>query len=413
MVEPTLVGPNHVELIATQQAECETKCEEQATATNYPTLGEIFRRYGPAYLAKFGGKMSQDQHRALQMIQRCRTGKLGSVRYYCSVCDQHHWVLRSCGNRHCPACQSHKAKDWLEAQTKKLLPCEYFMLTFTVPSKLRRVIRSHPRECLPVLFEAARDTLRELASNPKYIGSDRLGMTGVLHTWGRTMTYHPHTHFIVPGGALSKDGTAWHSRDEKFLVPVKAASVMFRAKFSDAMKACGLHDKIPPEVWKTKWVVHCKAVGDGSKALRYLAAYVYRVAITDRRIVKVTPRSSEHDSLLDMVTYQYRPGGSKQYKTLKVTVEEFIRRFLQHVLPRGLQKVRHYGFLHSGSRTDYELLAWIVTVSRNLVYVLSFCQQLQKTKSRPKCPTCGTELSPGVFEPYQPIPMQRMNIDTS
>ena len=137
----------------------------------------------------------------------------------------------------------------------------------------------------------------------------------------------------------------------------KAASVMFRAKFSDAMKACGLHEKIPPEVWKTKWVVHCKAVGDGSKALRYLAAYVYRVAITDRRIVKVTPRSSEHDSLLDMVTFQYRPGGSKQYKTMQVTAEQFIRRLLQHVLPRGLQKVRHYGFLHPASRTRLRALS--------------------------------------------------------
>jgi hypothetical protein len=262
-----------------------------------------------------------------------------------------------------------------------------------------------------VLFEAARDTLRELASNPKYIGSDRLGMTGVLHTWGRTMSYHPHTHFIVPGGALSEDGTAWHSSSDKFLVPVKAASVMFRAKFRDAMKACGLHGKIPPEVWKTKWVVNCQAVGDGSKALRYLAGYVYRVAITDRRIVSITQQSHERESLRDMVTYQYRPGGSKHYKMLKVTAEEFIRRFLQHVLPRGLQKVRHYGFLHSGSRTDYELLAWIVTISKGLVYVLAFRQQMQKTKSRPKCPDCGAELGPGVFEPY--IPTRAMKMDTS
>ena len=406
MVDPSLAGAT-----ASCKAEFDARGAEPSSASDSPTVGEILRRYGAAYVAKFGGKMSRDQHRAMQMIQRCRTGKLGSVRYYCSDCNRHHWVLRSCGNRHCPACQSQKARDWLEAQTKKLLPCEYFLLTFTVPSKLRRIVRSYPKECLPVLFEAARDTLRELAANPKYIGSARLGMTGVLHTWGRTMSYHPHTHFIVPGGALSDDGTAWHSSDKKFLVPVKAASVMFRAKFREAMKACGLHDKIPPEVWKSKWVVNCKAVGDGSKALRYLAGYVYRVAITDRRIVSITQQSHERDSLYDMVTYHYRPGGSKEYKTLKVTAEEFIRRFLQHVLPRGLQKVRHYGFLHSGSRTDYELLAWIVTVSRNLVYVLTFRQQLQKAKSRPKCPDCGAELGPGVFEPYRPT--RPMTIDTS
>ena len=344
--------------------------------------------------------MSIDQQRAMQMIQRCRTGRLGSVVYHCSSCGQQHRVLRSCGNRHCPACQSQKGHDWLAAQLKKLLPCSYFMLTFTVPSELRRFIRSHPKECLPVLFDAARDTLRELAANPKHIGSGRLGMTAVLHTWGRNLSYHPHTHFIVPGGALSSDGTAWLPSSENFLVPVKAASVLFRAKFRAAMETCGLLELVPDVVWRQRWVVNCKAVGDGSKALRYLAKYVYRVAITDRRIVKIIPRSVARDSLLDMIAYQYRPSGSQSYITTKVTAEEFMRRFLQQVLPRGLQKVRHYGFLHSGSRTDYELLSWIVTVSLCIVYVLMFKQQSAPAKQRPKCPTCGAELGRGLFERY-------------
>jgi hypothetical protein len=160
---------------------------EQSTApeaSDNPTVGEIFRRYGPAYVAKYGSRMSIDQLRALQMIQRCRTGSLGSIVYHCSSCGSEHRVLRSCGNRHCPACQSQKGAQWLAAQVAKLLPCAYFMLTFTVPSALRRFIRSHPKECLPVLFDAARDTLRELAENPRHIGSSRLGMTAVLHTWG-------------------------------------------------------------------------------------------------------------------------------------------------------------------------------------------------------------------------------------
>ena len=382
---------------------CSAKNLEHATAPesgDSPTVGEIFRRYGPAYVAKYGSRMSIDQQRALQMIQRCRTGRLGSIVYHCSSCGTEHRVLRSCGNRHCPACQSQKGKQWLEAQMAKLLPCAYFMLTFTVPSTLRRFIRSHPKECLPVLFDAARDTLRELAENPKHIGSARLGMTAVLHTWGRNLSYHPHTHFIVPGGALSSDGSAWLPSSPNFLVPVKAASVLFRAKFRAAMQACGLLEQIPDVVWRQSWVVNCKAVGDGSKALRYLSAYVYRVAITDRRIVKIMPRSAARDSLLDMIVYRYRPSGSKRYIETSVTAEEFMRRFLQHVLPRGLQKVRHYGFLHSGSRTDYELLSWIVTLSLNMIYVLTFKQQTSATKQRPKCQNCGAELGRGLFERY-------------
>lgn len=387
-------------------ASCSSKSQAQPDAQigaseshDSPTVGEVFRRYGPAYVAKYGSRMSIDQHRALQMIQRCRTGRLGSIVYYCSSCGQQHRVLRSCGNRHCPGCQSQKAEQWLTAQVAKLLPCAYFMLTFTVPSPLRRFIRSHPKECLPVLFDAARDTLRELAGNPKHIGSARLGMTASLHTWGRNLSYHPHTHFIVPGGALSSDKSAWLPSNEKFLVPVKAASVLFRAKFRAAMQACGLFEQIPAVVWRRPWVVNCKAVGDGSKALRYLAGYVYRVAITDRRIVKIMPKSVARDSLFDMITYQYRPSGSKRYMTTKVTAEEFMRRFLQHVLPRGLQKVRHYGFLHSGSRTDFELLSWIVTLSLHMIYVLTF-KQSSSTKQRPKCMKCGAELGRGMFERY-------------
>jgi hypothetical protein len=166
------------------------------------------------------------------------------------------------------------------------------------------------------------------------------------------------------------------------------------------MQSCGLHEQIPEVVWRQNWVVNCKAVGDGSKALRYLAAYVYRVAITNRRIVKIVPRSTARDSLLDMIVYRYRPSGSKRYIETQVTAEEFMRRLLQHVLPRGLQKVRHYGFLHSGSKTDYELLGWIVTLSLNMIYVLTFKQQASAAKQRPKCQHCGAELGRGLFERY-------------
>jgi len=176
--------------------------DEQVVAPCLPTIGEIFRTYGPAYLKKYAESMHSDQIKAMVAIMRCRTPDSGSVMYRCQQCEKLHHVLKSCGNRHCPVCQGGKAKAWLQKQLGQLLPCAYFMLTFTVPAEFRMFMRSHPRECYKALFEAAKETLFALASDPKYIGSSNIGATGVLHTWGRDLNYHPHLHFIVPGGAI-------------------------------------------------------------------------------------------------------------------------------------------------------------------------------------------------------------------
>ncbi len=362
---------------------------DSAPAAAAPTIGDIFRQYGPAYRRKYAARMSQDQLQVMAMLERCRTGELGSVLYRCDACQKYHPMPRSCGNRHCPQCQGHKAKQWLEAQLEKLLPCAYFLLTFTVPQELRRFIRAHPRACLPAIFAAAAATLQELAQNPKYVGSRKVGFTGVLHTWGRTLTYHPHVHFIVPGGALSADGEQWLPCRVNFLVPVQAASVIYRAKFQAIMRERGLHAQIPPVVWTKDWVVHSKAVGDGRLALRYLAPYVYRVAISNRRVVKCEPGPDG----LGRVTFTYRPSGSRRYRALAVTAEEFIRRFLQHVLPRGLQKVRHYGFVHPRSRIDLEWLQMLVTVTLNQVYELIVAAKPLPVPHRPSCPACGGALT--------------------
>jgi hypothetical protein len=175
-------------------------------ATARPTIGQIFREYGPAYRLRHAAQLAPGQLRVLDLLPRCRTGELGHAVYRCEACGTTQVVAQSCGNRHCPQCQGHKARQWLERQLAQLLPCAYFLITFTVPQELRRLIRDHPRPCYRALFTAAAATLRELATNPKHVGSSRLGFTGVLHTWGRTLSYHPHVHFIVPGGALSEDG---------------------------------------------------------------------------------------------------------------------------------------------------------------------------------------------------------------
>jgi len=364
------------------------RSESQPTATTQPTIGEIFRTYGPAYRAKYAKQMHPEQLQAMHAIERCRTVKAGSTIFRCLSCGGFHHTLRSCGNRHCPTCQGTNAKRWLDAQLEKLLPCVYFMMTFTVPASIRSFIRSHPKECYRAMLVAAKHAIMTLAKNPKYVGSANVGITGVLHTWGRNLSYHPHTHWIVPGGAISQDGQEWLPSRVDFFVPVHAASKIYRGKFAAEMKRCGLLAKIPSKVWKQPWNVNCQAVGDGRSALGYLAPYVFRVAIGNRRIVKVEPGPDGNGR----VTFTYRKTGSNRLRAMTVATEEFIRRFLQHVLPSGFQKVRHYGFAHPRSKTDWENLSMLVTVTLNLVYVLTVQAKPERQRATLKCPDCGGEL---------------------
>ncbi len=364
-------------------------------ATGRPTVGEIFRRYGPAYRARHAGRMSPEQLRAMDQLERCRTGELGHAWYRCDACGTVHAMPRSCGNRHCPQCQGHKAKQWLEQQLAKLLPCAYFLITFTLPRELHPLARDHPRECYRAMFDAAAATLRELASNPKHVGSSHLGFSGVLHTWGRDLNFHPHLHFIVPGGALSEDGQQWLPSRVNFFVPVKAASVIYRAKFLDGLAASGLADQARQAVGDKPWVVHSKAVGDGRRALRYLAPYVYRVAIGNHRLVRCEPGPDG----LGRVTFTYRKSGSRRWRAMTVTADEFIRRFLQHVLPAGFQKVRHYGFAHPRQGIDLEWLQMLVTTTLALVYVLLVAAKPLPVPATPACPRCGQPMTYVGFVP--------------
>jgi len=372
---------------------CETQLAsppaEQDQAPARPTIGQIFQQYGPAYRAKHAAGMTREQRRVLELLARCRSGGMGYAVYRCDTCGTYHTLPQSCGNRHCPQCQGHKAKQWLEQQLDKLLPCAYFLVTFTLPQELRALALAHPRECYAAMFDAAAATLRELASNPKYIGSSRLGFTAVFHTWGRSLSYHPHVHFIVPGGALSEDGQQWLSSRVDFFVPVKAASPMYRAKFLECLAPSGLADQARNAAGNQKWVVHSKAVGDGRRALRYLAPYVYRVAISNRRLVHCEPGPDG----LGRVTFTYRKSGSNRWRTMTVTAEEFIRRFLQHVLPSGFQKVRHYGFLHPRQQTDSEWLKMLVTVTLDFVFVLLVAAKPLPVAHAPTCPDCGAPMT--------------------
>lgn len=369
------------------------------------TIADIVRRYGKAYLEKFGKAVPGEHRTVLSMIARCRTGELGTVVYHCEHCQRTHCMGRSCGNRHCPTCQQHRTKSWLETQTARLLPCSYFLLTFTLPASLRAFVRSHQRACYAAMFRASSQTIQTLAADPKYVGSANCGFFGVLHTWGRTLEYHPHLHYVVPGGAVSDDGTRWLSSRVDFFIPVKAASAIYRAKFRDEMRKEGLFGQISPQVWQEAWVVHSQAVGDGKRSLQYLAPYVFRVAISDQRILRVT----EGPGVEGQVTFSYRKSGTTRWRPMTVTAEEFLRRFLQHVLPSGFQKVRYYGFAAAAQSKKYEGIRWMATLAAGLLYLLRTAEPTPpKKRSEMLCPDCGTPMS--VIEVLRPRPR---GIDTS
>jgi hypothetical protein len=346
-----------------------------------PTVAEVMRRYGPAYLEQFSAAMPAEHKKVLNAMMACRTGQLGRVLYECTSCGCTHVMGRSCGNRHCPTCQQDKTRAWFETQTDRLLPCPYFLLTFTLPAALRDWVRGHQRVAYAALFEASSEAIKTVAANPKYVGAARYGFFGVLHTWGRTLEYHPHVHYVVPGGGLNADGTQWLPSHAHFFVPVRALSTIFRAKFRDALERAGLKAQIDPEVWRQDWVVHSQAVGDGRASLKYLAPYVFRVAISDRRIVSCDD---------NQVTFSYRRSGSNRWRRMTLSGNEFVRRFLQHTLPASFQKVRHYGFLSPNSQKSLDVVRWLIALYLHIAFVLRGpCLQEAPAPPRIRCPKCG------------------------
>jgi hypothetical protein len=366
-----------------------------------PTVADVLRQYGPEYLERFGATRPVEHRKVLNAIMACRTGELGMVSYECTSCGRSHAIGRACGNRHCPSRQQDKARAWLEAQTDRLLPCPYFLLTFTVPAALRGWIRGHQRIAYAAMFEASSEAIKTLVADPKYVGATAAGSFGVLHTWGRTLEYHPHVHYVVPGGGLGADGTKWLPSQAHFLVPVHALSILFRAQFRAALDRAGGPAEVDPAVWRCDWAVHSQAVGDGRASLKYLAPYVFRVAISDRRIVCCDDGE---------VTYSYRKSGSNRWRKMAADGSEFVRRFLQHVLPTGFQKVRHSGFWSPNSRVSFDLLRWLITLYQGLVFALrGHVPQEAATRPQFRCAVGG---GPMIVVGFMPSP-ETVLFDTS
>lgn len=308
-------------------------------------LAHILRQYGAAYQRIYQEQLLPSHRRAMADIVNCRTELFGGHLYTCQDCHTTQYSYHSCQNRHCPKCQHQAGQDWLLRQQELLLPVPYFLLTFTLPAELRSLARSNQKLIYNLLFRAAAAATQQLAQDSRFVGG-RIGMIGVLHTWGRNLTFHPHVHFLVPAGGVDENDR-WLPTRHKFLVPVRALSVLFRAKFRDLLKQTPLFDQIPIAVWQQAWVVHCKPVGNGQTALRYLAPYIFRVAISNRRILKLANGK---------VSFRYFASETGKPRTSTLTALEFIRRFLQHVLPKGFVKVRYYSFFAPGLRSRLQVI---------------------------------------------------------
>jgi len=344
-------------------------------------LAEILRQHGPAYRAKFNGRIPASHLRVMEAIEQCRTEALGGHVYRCDECDQTRYSYHSCKNRHCPKCQNQAGQQWLAKQQALLLPVPYFMVTFTLPEGLRAIARSHQRWVYDRLFQTSAAALQELARDPRFLGG-QIGLVGVLQTWTRDLHYHPHIHYLVPAGGLSSDGQSWLRARNAFFVRVEPLSRLFRGKFRAALAQTDLIDQVPASVWRQDWVVHCRPVGSGEAALKYLAPYIFRVALSNNRILKLQD---------GQVTFRYRDSATHHWKTCILPAEEFIRRFLQHVLLKGFQKVRYYGFFSPGQRHRLAQVRALLKVSSPALTTDSDQPQANPLPAplTIPCPTCG------------------------
>lgn len=322
-------------------------------------LAEIFRRYGSAYRQKHASQLLPSQRTAMRAIEHCRTEVLGGKVYRCAVCGETDYSYHSCRNRHCPKCQQEQTEEWLTLQQELLLPTPYFLLTFTLPSELRDLAFHHQKLIYDLLFHASSQAVQKLAKDPRLIGG-QIGLVGVLQTWTRDLIYHPHVHYLAPAGGLASDGQtlrlgsgqAWLKARHNFL-PAKALSPIFRAIFRRALQKTNLFAQVSPKVWRKKWVVHCKPVGNGQAALKYLAPYIFRVALSNRRLIRCVDTG---DMASSRITFSYRSSDDGQLKRCTLSAEDFIQRFLQHILPHRFVKVRYYGFFAPTQRTKLRAL---------------------------------------------------------
>jgi hypothetical protein len=327
-------------------------------------VADIFRAHGPAWRAKQAGHLSVGQLKVMSAIEQCRTAALGGHALRCNACDHEEISYNSCRNRHCPKCQAHAAQRWLEARQADLLPVEYYHVVFTLPEPISAIAYTNKAVIYRLLFDLAAETLTTIAADPKHLGA-QIGATLVLHTWGSALTHHPHVHGIVPGGGISPDGDCWVACRRGFFLPVRVLSRLFRRRFLEELEKLhragqlqffgeheGLVDAGAFGRWlaplrSCEWVVYAKRPFAGPEAvLAYLSRYTHRVAISNRRLV------AKDENGVAFRWKDYRTKGRTRHKTMTLAADEFMRRFLLHVLPVGFHRIRHYGLLANTGRRE-------------------------------------------------------------
>jgi hypothetical protein len=391
-------------------------------------VADIFRGHGPAWRQANAGHVSLQQLKVMSAIERCRTAELGGHLARCADCAYMTIAYNSCRNRHCPKCQGAAAQQWLADREAELLPVPYYHVVFTLPAAIADIAYQNKAVVYDLLFKISAETMLTIAADPKHLGA-RIGITSVLHTWGSALTHHPHVHMIVPGGGISPDGQRWISCRPGFFLPVRVLSRLFRRLFLEKLLAThqagrlsffGGHAHLADAqsfaaylapLRKTEWVVYAKRPFGGPEAvLAYLSRYTHRVAIANSRLIACDQQG---------VTFKwkdYRIEGRDRYKQMTLGTFEFIRRFLIHVLPKGLHRIRHYGLLSRGA------CAVNIARARELLGVVS--HQGEPTgapvDSKPPCPCCGGRMiiievfARGTTPRYQPgAPASVIRIDTS
>ena len=361
-------------------------------------VADIFRAVGPAYRAAHAGHLSLHQLKVMTAIENCRTAALGGHVEACEDCGHWRIAYNSCRNRHCPKCQGAAARTWLATREADLLPVDYFHVVFTLPAEVAAIAFYNKAVVYDLLFRAAAETMLTIAADTRHLGA-RIGITAVLHTWGSALTHHPHVHMVVPGGGIAPDHSRWIASRPAFLLPVRVLGKLFRRLFLTRLLA--LHDAgrlaffgslahladrrmflrhLAP-VRKKRWVVYAKPPFAGPQAvLAYLSRYTHRVAISNRRLVAFDGSS---------VTFRYkdyRRDGADRQQIMTLAADEFIRRFLLHVLPRGFHRIRHYGLLAGSTRK-----AGLALV-RELLAVAPPANDdapEEPLDVRPPCPCCG------------------------
>lgn len=323
-------------------------------------------------------------YRAARAVLSCRTPELGGQLHHCAECAQQQFVYHSCNHRACPKCGGREQKEWAAAQEAKLLPVRYFMLGFTLPAQLRSFAYHHQEWFYDLMFHAASDVLMDFAHDPRHLGGTP-GFTMVLHTWTRQMQLHPHLHVVMPGAALREDGLrVQRTKGRKYLFPIDALAAAFRNRLAGLLKARDRqegtrhHAAVEPQVWQTKWIVDCRCVGKGGSALRYLARYVNKTALSEQRLLGY---DGEGNILLNC-----QDSDTGRWHVIKLKPDEFLRRWCLHVLPKGLVRVRHYGLLSAAAKKKYQRVHQIL--GSTLVPKPAALASI-----KPTCPCCGKEMT--------------------